>query len=196
MAQHLAAEPLVQNQQAGFRSGLGPAQLVPVLGRDHHLQRLAQQGIEVFGLRDHQLPLPQGSLLPGLDQLAMVEQPEAGIAGWTVTLEAGQGQARVGAPEPGQLHLQQPLALGFAHHQSQGAFAQGQGHQQADPPTRFTARCQPHQGVVAAAQAAGHQPAEAQVVGPGFAALTLQQRLELLVGAGFEHSQAANGPKS
>ena len=138
-AEHPAIEPLVQAQQAGLGRGLGPPQLIPVLGCDHHLQGLAQQGVELFSLRDHQLALPQPPLLPGRHQLLMAKQPDAGSFWCLVALEAGQGHAWFGLCQPGQLHLQQPLALGLAHHYGQGALAQGQGYQQADPPAGLAA---------------------------------------------------------
>ena len=163
-----------------------------MLGRQHHLQGLPEQVVEMFGLRQHQLPLPEPALLPGPHQLAVIQKPDAAIGRWMVPLETGQSQARVGPPQPGQLYLQQALAGAIANHQGQGAFTQGQGHQQADPPAGIAARGKPHKGVVATAQAAGHQATEAQVVGPGFAPFPCKQGLELVVGAGFEHSQAAN----
>ena len=185
MGQHPPAEPLVQRAAGALRAGLGPAQPIPVAGLQDHLQGLPQGPLQRLGLRDHQLALAQLTVAPGRHQLPVIQQPQPGAGRGAGPFPAGQLQAHAAQPWP--FHLQQPLAQALAHHQGQGRLAQGQGHQQADPPAGIGARGQAHQGVVGAAEAAAHQAAEGEVVGPALHPLPLQQSLELLVGAGFQH---------
>jgi hypothetical protein len=185
----------MQVEQARFRLGMGPPHLLPVFGVQHDLQRLPELAIKQFSFGNHQLAVPQVALGPGVQQLAVAEQPYAGPAG-VRPLYTGQCQGGIGSPQSWELHLQEALAQGGAHHQGQGGITEGQGHQQADQPAGIAARGQPHQGVITTAQAAGHQAAEGEVMGPAFAPLPLQQGLEPVVGAGLEHPPSADGSES
>ena len=164
----------MQAEQAGFCAGLGAPELVPVLWGDHHLQGFPQTAIQVLGLGDHELPDAQLIGSPGLHQLAMAEHPDPGLLGGLGPFEAGQGQVWIGRREPGQFNLLQPLPRRFTYHQGQGLLPQGQGHQQADPPIGLRAWSQAYHGVIPAPQAAGDEPAQAEMVGPVPASLTLE----------------------
>ena len=94
----------------------------------------------------------------------MAEKPEVGLGRRVDSLPAAQINPR--GPQPGPFQLQQPLAQALPHHQGNRRAGQAQGHQEADQPAGVTAGGQPDQGVVAPAQAAAHQPAEGEVVGP------------------------------
>ena len=185
MGEDPAAEPFMQAQQAGGGAGQAAAQDLPVVVLDHQAQGAAQQQLQVFGLGDHQLAIPQGLGAPGLHQLAVIEQPQPGLGWGGRALPAGQGQA--GGLEPGQLHLQQPLAQLWAHHQGQAGVGEGDGHEQGQQPAGVAAGGQAHQGLVSAPQAAGRQAAEGEVVGPAGFPLQPEECLELLVGQGFQH---------
>ena len=66
----------MQLQQAGRSAGQAAAQLLPVLGVDHHPQGRAQQRLQQLRLRDHQLTLVQRPLSPGPHQALVVQQPQ------------------------------------------------------------------------------------------------------------------------
>ena len=175
----------MQLQQTRGGRGEAPAQLLPVAGVDHHLQGLAQQRLQQLPLRHDQLAALQVPALPGRHQGVVLQQPQGRGLGSRGPFPAGQVQAD--GLQPRQFHRQQALAQGGADHQRHGAVVQGQGHQKAQQPAGVTAGGQTHQGLVRAAQAAGHQPAQGQVVGPAGFPLLTEERLELLVGLGFQH---------
>jgi hypothetical protein len=89
--------------------------------------------------------------------------------------------------QPWQFHLQQPLSQGRAHQQGYRPLVQGQGHQQTEEPAGVAAGGQAHGGLIGAAQAAGHQTAEGEVMRPARLPLLAEERLQLLVGLGFQH---------
>jgi hypothetical protein len=130
--------------------------------------------IQVLGFGDHELACAQLIGSPGLHQLAMAEHPDPGLLGGLGPFEAGQGQVWIGRREPGQFNLLQPLPRRFTYHQGQGLLPQGQWHQQADPPIGLRAWSQAYHGVIPAPQAAGDEPAQAEMVGPVPASLTLE----------------------
>ena len=185
VAEDPLTQALMQLQQPCRHRRERLAQPFPVGRLQRHRQRLAQPVAQALGLGDHQLPLAQLIVSPGVQQLPMAQQPQPGGAGGIRPLPAGQIQPR--RPQPRALHLQQPLPQVPIEHQGQRRLTQRQRHQQTDPPAGIAAGCQPHQGVIAPSQAAGHQAAEGEVMGPARGPLARQERLELLMGEGFQH---------
>ena len=183
--QQPATQAFMQLQQAGGSGGKAAAQLLPVLRFNHHLQGLPQQRLQQLPLRDHKLAVRQLTAAPGRHQGVVLQQPERCRLRCRRALPAGEVQAN--GLEPGQLHRQQTLAQSRADHQRHGAVVESQGHQQAQQPAGITAGGQTHQGLIRAPQAAGHQPAQGEVVGPAGFPLQAEERLELLVGLGFQH---------
>ena len=192
MGEHTAAEAFMQGQQARLRRRAGAPQPVPVRRLKVDRQGLAQLALQPFGLGYHQLALLQMALPPGLQKLAMVEQPEVIPGGGAGPFPAGQRQPR--RPQSRPFHPQQPLAQCFVGHEGHRGFGQGEGNQQADQPAGIAAGRELDQGVVGAPQAAAHQPAEGEVVGPGPQSLLPEQGLELLVGGGFQHQSIVGRP--
>ena len=107
-----------------------------------------------------------------LNQAGMVQQPELILRRGGVALPAGQSEPLF--REARAFHLQQSLALLWGEHKHGAAGLQTQRHQQPQPPTFPLVRCQAQQGPIAPSQAATHQSAEGQVMGP--VRLTLPQQ--------------------
>jgi len=89
--------------------------------------------------------------------------------------------------QTGQFHKLEALMQLPAHHQGNGLPRQTAGQQGAQPPTGFTAGGNADQRDVMPSQAAGHQPGEAQMMGPEGTAILAKQPLELLVNTGLQH---------
>ena len=154
----------MQGEKTRLRQRQGPAQTVPVSRLDAHGHGLPHKVLQELGLGNHQLTIPQGPLPPHLQQLPMAEKPKVGLGRRVGSLPAAQIDPR--CPQPGPFPLQETLAQALPHYQGNRRARQAQRHQEADQPAGVTAGRKPDQGVVAPAQAAAHQPAEGEVVGP------------------------------
>ena len=117
----------------------------------------------------------------------MRQQPE--LARWRGLRIFPAGEAEAHGLQPRQFHLQQTLPQHRAHHHRHALGLQSQGYEQAQQPAGIATGSQADQGLVGAAQAAGHQPAQGEVMGPArFTGLT-EQGLELVVGPRFQHRE-------
>jgi len=181
------AKAFMQLEQTRSGRGQAAAQLLPVARLDHHGEGLAQQRLQQLPLRHHQLVIRQSSKAPSRHQLLVRQQPELARRRRLRAFPAGEAEAN--RLQPRQFHLKQPLPQHRAHHHRHALGLQSQGHEQAQQPAGITAGGQADQGLVGAAQAAGHQPAQGEVMGPARFSGLAEQSLELVVGPRFQHRE-------
>jgi len=174
----------MQLQQRLFGLGQGQTQLFPVacIQTDGHAP--PQLFAELIDAWQQQLTITQQVIAVSLNQAGMVQQPELILRRRGAALPAGQSESLAGQART--FHLQQSLPLLRCEHEHGAAGLQTQRHQQPQPPAFPLVGCQTQQGPVAPSQAATHQPAEGQVMGPVRFTLP-QQCLQVTVGLSFKH---------
>ena len=118
------------------------------------------------------------------DQLVVSQQPELVSFGWMNATPASESQ--VALQQAWTLQVEKALALLLIQHQHSVSTLQTQRNEEGKPPAFIAAGRELDAGLIAATQAAAHQPTQRQLMLP-LSGIRAEQMLQLLMGLNFQH---------